>query len=391
MVDLGTRHSRSTAGPTAIGYTNNVETGREILPGTTEVSDSLDHGGFPELLGSGRDVGGAWLMTRDRFEYALGRIVTGQFAKSHSVISSGHAAQSHPSPPSDASLYPLGATAISNSFPTTPAYSAVTTLGETLADGFPLLPGIQTWRDRTKVAKNAGGEYLNVEFGWLPLVSDLRKFAKAVNTHERNLQELKAGSGHTTRAGFEFPSIQTSDSGTGSMLLHKAGNTGVSVSVNGSWYSQQTKRTWFKGAFRYLIPTGSDWLSKSQRFMALADKLYGIEPTPDAVWNFQPWTWALDWFTNAGDIVTNLSRLHQDNMVLEYGYLMQQVKSVDIIGTSGTATGTWSSCSRTRYREFKKRIPASPYGFGISDGDLSSTQKAIIAALGLTMGHGGRG
>jgi len=174
------------------------------------------------------------------------------------------------------------------------------------------------------------------------------------------------------------------------MLLHKGGNTGVSSSVTGTYYRLQTSTTWFKGSFTYLLPTGKGQLSKARRYAALADSFLGLKPTPTAIYNAAPWSWALDWFTNAGDVVNNISALHQNGLVLEYGYLMTSTKSVDNInfaqGTSGFSNGY-----RSRVREFKKRLPASPYGFGISDSGLSLSQKAVIAALGLSRGHGGRG
>jgi hypothetical protein len=389
MVDYGTRHSRSFVGPTAVGYTNGVKTGQTILTGTTEISDSLNHGFFPRLLGSGADIGGAWLMTRDSYNYSLGKILTGQFKGSDSVITGGIGSQSHPDPPSDSSLFPKGAQAISNCIPTNPAFSAVSFMGEAIQDGVPSMLGVETWKHRTRLAQGAGSEYLNYEFGWLPLISDIRKFAKAVKNHDKILRDLLDGSGRSTRVGFAFPSEQTSSSGSTSLFLHKGGNTGVSVALSGSYYRAQTKNTWFRGAFTYHLPVPSDTLGKMQLYAAYADKLLGVKPTPDAIWNATPWTWALDWFSNAGDVINNISRLNQDGLALTYGYLMVGTKSTDSIGTTGNTT--WGPAFRTRIREFKKRIPASPYGFGVSDGDLSPRQKAIIVALGLTGGRGGRG
>lgn len=345
--------------------------------------------GFPKLLGSGADIGGAWLMTRTRYDYRLGKIVTGQFRGSDSVITGGPGSQVHPDPPSDVSLYPKGATAISHSIPTNPAFSAVTFMSETLQDGIPSLLGVETWKHRTEIGRGAGSEYLNTQFGWLPLISDMRKFAYAVKNHSKILNDLQAGSRKHTRVGFAFPSDESSSSGTTSLFLHKGGNSGVSVALSGAYSRTQTSNMWFKGSFTYLIPASKGQLSKAQRYAEYADKLLGLKPTPTAIWNASPWTWALDWFTNAGDIVNNISALHQNGLVLEYGYLMASTRSVDTISTSGNTT--WSSCSRSLVREFKKRIPANPYGFGISDGALSLSQKAVIAALGLSHGHGGRG
>ncbi|DAD50588.1 maturation protein [ssRNA phage Zoerhiza.3_5] len=389
MTNIGTRHSRSIAGPVAKGITNGVQFGQTQLAGTTEISDSLNHSGYPSLLGSGANIGGAWLMTRDQFIYDLGSIVSGKFKGSGSVITSGPGDQTHPAPPTDASLYPKGATAISRSIPTNPAFSAVTFLSESMQDGIPSLLGVQTWKHRTEIARGAGSEYLNTQFGWLPLISDIRKLANAVKNHSKILQDLKDGSGKSTRVGFAFPSSETSSNGASTFFLHQGGNPGLSTAVSGVYLRTQTSNTWFKGSFRYLLPASKSQLGKAQRYAEYADKLLGLKPTPAAIYNAAPWTWAVDWFTNAGDVVNNISALHQNGLVLEYGYLMTSTRTVDHLGTGGNPP--WSPCSRTHIREFKKRIPANPYGFGISDLSLSASQKAVLAALGLSHGHGGRG
>lgn len=389
-----TLKQRAASGPTATGYVNGVVSGQTILTGFTESQETFNHSGFPKDLGGPRDVGGPWLLKRDEYHYNLGKILNQRFVGSDTVISGGPGDQTHPSPPSDASLYPKGANAISLCIPTNPIEPGYTFLSETLSDGLPSLFGVQTWKHRTQAAHNAGGEYLNVQFGWLPLISDMRGFAKAVKEHHSALQQLRNGSGHVTRVGMQFPPSETSSSGPTNMLLYQGGNTGVSTAASGSYYRSQTSKTWFSGAFEYHLPIGKGQLQKAQLYAEYADKLLGIKPTPTAIFNASPWSWALDWFSNAGAIVNNIGSLHQNGLVLKYGYLMTSTESVDSLGTSGhtTATGVqWGPAYRTRKRVFKKRIPASPYGFGVSDGDLSPQQKAIIAALGLTFGHGGHG
>jgi hypothetical protein len=46
-------------------------------------------------------------------------------------------------------------------------------------------------------------------------------------------------------------------------------------------------------------------------------------------------------------------------------------------------TGPVSQVFRTVY---KRRVKAHPYGFGLTDGDLSPRQLAILAALGISRG-----
>jgi hypothetical protein len=384
-----TRHSRSVSGPVALGYTDGILTSQETLAGGTEISDSINHGGYPELLGSGANIGGPWLMTRDIFSYEMGKITGGRWIGSDTVITQGPLDQPHPSPPSDSSQYALGSTALSRSWPTNPTVDGLQDITDSIKDGIPSLIGVHTWRHRTHLANSAGSEYLNVEFGWLPLVSDIRKFAHAVKHHSQIMADLHSGSGKSTRIGYAFPGSSSSSMGEASFFLHKGGNTGNSTVVSGSWFKSQETTIWFKGACTYLMPASDSQLGRAHQYYDYANRLLGIAPTPANIWQAEPWTWALDWFTNAGDIVNNLATLHSNSMVLNYGYLMTHVRSVDSISTTGIPG--WSPCSRTHVREFKKRMPATPYGFGISDGDLSSSQIAVIAALGLSHFGGGHG
>jgi hypothetical protein len=146
---------------------------------------------------------------------------------------------------------------------------------------------------------------------------------------------------------------------------------------------------YFKGAFKYLLPTPDSQIEKMKLYASYADKLLGVKLTPATVWNSSPWTWALDWFSNTGDIMTNISELGQDGLALVYGYMMSYAKTKEVITTA--AVPGFTSASRTRERVFKKRLPANPYGFGITGLATSLEQKATVIALGLTRGRGGKG
>lgn len=260
-----------------------------------------------------------------------------------------------------------------------------------MADGLPSPSGMQVWRDRTLRAKHAGGEYLNVEFGWLPLVSDMRKFAYSVNNSAKILSDYRAGSGKITRVGYHYPSSNQFTSGNQTIFLYTPGNSGFSGAVSATYVASQETNTWFSGAFKYHLPVPDSTISKIQLYADYADKLLGVKPTPENIWNSSPWTWGLDWFANMGDILTNVSQLGQNGLALMYGYIMSETRTkhtwTSVAGDSRT-TG-----SVTRDQVYKKRLPANPYGFGVTDAGLTLQQKAIVVALGLGLtgksgGHG---
>jgi hypothetical protein len=118
-----------------------------------------------------------------------------------------------------------------------------------------------------------------------------------------------------------------------------------------------------------------------------ADKLIGLGLTPDVLWNLAPWSWAVDWFTNTGDVILNLTDWASDGLVMVYGYLMEHTIVKD------TYTLTFPGIFPRRnvtpmvfVTETKLRRKANPFGFGVNANDLSDRQLAIITALGLTAG-----
>jgi len=115
-----------------------------------------------------------------------------------------------------------------------------------------------------------------------------------------------------------------------------------------------------------------------------ARKILGVGLTPDTVWNLNPWTWAADWFANTGDLMTNVSNMGQDGLLMQYGYQMAEetVKTYTVARLASIPSAS-ATTTRTRIQKRAKRIPSSPYGFGVTLSTLSARQLAIIAALGL--------
>jgi len=127
------------------------------------------------------------------------------------------------------------------------------------------------------------------------------------------------------------------------------------------------------------------------RYALLAQRL-GLDPSPEDLWELAPWSWAVDWFSNAGDVISNVNSFQIDGTVLAYGYMMEHT----IISDTYTLTGVTdvngdpvAIPTLTLVTETKVRQVANPYGFGVSWDGLSSFQASIIAALGISR-HGRR-
>jgi hypothetical protein len=296
-------------------------------------------------------------------------------------------------------LIPVGATAIARAKPTNSVVSLFTDFSEFYHEGLPSLWGVHSWENRTNAAKAAGGEYLNQVFGWEPLIRDVRGAAYAAANAHRLLEAYAANSGKVVRRKYEFPVERTRDvvdlGARDAAVYYNADLSPVlfdftkpqpHVLKETSFY----RKTWFSGAFTYHLPVGYNSHNAVIRAGSRAGPLLGIELTPDTLWNASPWTWALDWISNAGDVVSNLSDWATDGLAMKWGYLMEHSVSETTFALDRPARihqlyGGPRSVPVTTVRvELKRRIRATPFGFGLSWNSFSPRQLAIAAALGLT-------
>lgn len=298
----------------------------------------------------------------------------------------------------DTQLDSYGATAIDRCKPTNSIADASTFLGELVREGLPNLVGSTLWRSKTSQArrKAAGGEYLNVQFGWAPLVGEISKFAEAVRKADKVIAQYERDSGKVVRRRYEFP-IEKTNTEVVIATNQLPRGFGLSEATNQTVYygrvirqREVVRRRWFSGAFTYYLPSGYDSRNGMVRMAAQAEKLFGINLTPETLWNVAPWSWAVDWFSNTGDVISNLEDFKRHGLIMHYGYMMEHTIVTD---TYSHEYNTKNNPSLPRVStlvlrtESKKRRPANPFGFGVKWEGLSPFQLSIAAALGLSRGR----
>lgn len=291
----------------------------------------------------------------------------------------------------DSQLDTLGATAVARCKPTNSAIDFGQFAGELLREGLPRFGASADWAERTRRLKAAGDDYLNVEFGWQPLVSDLNTFADNVDSTYAALQQLRRDDGRLVRRSYSFPEINTSET----VELTNPG--GIFPSLNGNYFLQnlnakrfrQTevwRRQWFSGAFRYFLPASLKGESELGDLRALIEHSLGLSLTPELIWNLTPWSWAVDWFSNTGDVIANITDSQKYGLIMPYGYIMEHSIAKYTYSCTGTTFKPNGATPGdiTLVTESKVRRKANPFGFGLTDSSLNSGQKAILAALGLS-------
>lgn len=281
----------------------------------------------------------------------------------------------------------LGTTAISRCKPADPSASFGQFLAEIYRDGVPRLLSNFKIQDEVQKFRSLGSNYLNVEFGWKPFVSDLKKTARALDNQGAILEDLRKNSGRAMRRNYSFPTQASS-------VIVAQDNERPWPNLNSYAMSQtgqrtitrtDSKRTWFTGEFIYRYPSADAGFPARAR--GYARQILGVDLTPETLWNIAPWSWLADWVGNIGDVMSNVSAISEDDLVMRYAYLMQEGTAVFEHAHTGLSTphGHIDSTisGRTVYKT-KTRIGASPFGFGLTNDDFSVRQLAILGAIGIT-------
>jgi len=288
-----------------------------------------------------------------------------------------------------------GTKAIARTIPTNPVAGLATFLGE-LREGLPKIPGQAVFRShlraRDRIA-NVADEHLNVQFGLKPLISDVSSFAGAVKTSKEVIDQYQRDSGRLIRRRYSFP--ESTETEITDMGLRTTAPAFPSDMYLGSGLGKLTRtrvthsRIWFSGAYTYYLDPGETAKGKLIRDEQIANKLYGTRVSPEVLWELTPWSWAADYVLNIGDIMTNISALSRDSLVIRHAYVMMETTITDTYVLQGVKFNFYDPgpITQTFRTTVKSRLKATPYGFGLNPASISDRQWGILLALGVSQGH----
>jgi len=283
----------------------------------------------------------------------------------------------------------LGGTAISRVAPKLSNGDFLTAIGEILREGIPShLSKMSYAESRAENIRALGSDYLNVEFGWLPLVSEIRGTAQSIVNQDKILQDLVRNSGRPTRRRYAFDTAEMTWVDQAGRYAQPWPQPGLHLmdQAGCSYTHTAQRRTWFAGEFRLRVPP--ELATASGSVAEKAKHLLGLRITPDTLWNLAPWTWLADYVGNVGPVLGVLGSMQDGDLVMRYGYLMQEAKFQTEVKHYGitTAGGSFLPSEITgRVRVSRKtRLSASPFGFGLDWQGFTPRQLAVLAALGIT-------
>jgi len=236
----------------------------------------------------------------------------------------------------------------------------------------------------------AADDFVNYEFGWLPLIKDVIGYFDAAKNADAMLRQLARDNGRPVRRGgfvdeivtqnelsrtqgyFTQPTLVSYLYGPGSQTRH---------------IDDQTKTSFrFAGRFRYYIPTGEllPPIEHERRIRQLARMVYGARFDAHLAYQLIPWSWLIDWFSSLGRTIDNIVADSEDKLVADYAYISAHKRRERITTVTGNFVGSGNfSATTTEVWETKERLQAYPYGFGLTVPVLNPVQIAILAALGI--------
>lgn len=294
-------------------------------------------------------------------------------------------------------LNAAGATGIARTLPTRALSGGGQFLGELRE--LPSIPVIRDWRRtangfrqiqrRRNLPRDVASEVLNLEFGWVPFIRDLRDFA----TQYRNLTQTT----NQFLRNANRPIRRRVDLGTETSTVVADLGFGYGAPILATYVYRSPGRVtrttvtsthrWFSGCFVYHVPLGDSPLERLQRAEQFAHRIFGLRVDAELVWQLAPWSWAVGWVSNANDVARNVAAFANDGLVLKYGYLMEETSVTETYTLAGIEfeyprgkrdfSQSFSTTTRTRIR-------ATPYGFGLNPVTFTPRQWAIIGALGIS-------
>ncbi len=288
---------------------------------------------------------------------------------------------------SDPELGLLGAKLLSSLAPDAPHNSVYTSLGELKNDGLPSIPFLSFLKDG-KLPEKVGGEWLNYQFGIAPTISDVKKIAQTVKSADKLIKQYMRDSGRIVRRKADMdPVIETT---SGIFLPARSDRVPMGTGLN-HWSSvgpvlhttRTETRRWYSAGYSYYVDESSlrgmaGWLEKS-------NYLYGWKPDYSAMYNLTAWSWLLDWFTNTGDVIDNISMYVRDPSLVRWAYIMEETSvTVELSQPCMDNAGVFRNAQASYKTVLKKRRKVNPLYWGLKREALNARQLSILAALGMT-------
>jgi hypothetical protein len=243
--------------------------------------------------------------------------------------------------------------------------------------------------------KEVSNQFLNVQFGWKPFVREVNSMCDVVVNFDQHSERLRKQNDKWMNRTFTEDTVESDE------LVHSSTSTqndcypalsaSIFIKPGSCWQTVRRKkmtRVWYKGVFKFYRPEFDysreqvEHLRTVRQYMTLL----GLDVTPTTLYKVTPWSWLVDWFVNAGDALQRVQDLATDAVASKYFYVMRhslveyEYRKVFTTRDGVTHDFTWNRTVEAKRRGESKH----PFNFSLLPGNLSDSQLAVIAALGIT-------
>jgi len=230
--------------------------------------------------------------------------------------------------------------------------------------------------------KHISDYFLAVQFGWKPLLADIRNMINFVDRASKQLDFLQANVGKPIkRKGSVFYDATSGHlEHPGELQMWNVGGGGYNglPYLPSAWSSSERwtymRNITFAGEYVFYIKDVA--LPQTRKHLAAA--LSGAILTPADLWDGLPWSWLIDWFANTSDVIHNLTDHVADRQISNYAYIMgKTTRSI----TETTTDGNFSPSLTRNYVTIVRR-KVDPFRPDVG-GELTPLRIAILIALGI--------
>jgi hypothetical protein len=200
--------------------------------------------------------------------------------------------------------------------------------------------------------RTAAGQYLNLQFNILPLISDIGKIYLALKRTEARLNDFVTRAGrvqsrHFRFAWSEFPDIDNPWSWSGRIAQDARtilSETGASRQV---YYDPSIFHAQLQYNYNY---TG--YQAEHARLLGWLDAL-GINLNPAIIWNALPWSFVVDWVLGIGPYLDTLKITNMEPQINIRRYLWSITRRRRIF----VHTGIRIASGENRFAEHRQTLP----------------------------------
>lgn len=249
-----------------------------------------------------------------------------------------------------------------------------------------------------KPLKRLSKGFLQYQFGWKPLMSDLTSMWTTLSRFNERFERLKAEANTDMQAHYSGQVVGTAVSETTSFDSGEQFPPGYSTEYSGFTIRsrvtlEKSDGVEYHATLRYRYPLPAELTEASGKVKAFLDAL-GVAKDPAILWNAIPFSFLVDWVVNVGGW---LSRLRIDNIrfqteIREFCHSAVFTRNIryDIRVRDGLSTSNnthvylpseWITTDICKRRRYVRRVGYPQFGTAIQTSGLNPREFLLGGAL----------